>query len=86
MADDLTNTTFPSDDIDDMSEHRGDNPNAAQNLTDEDRSKGGKASSSQQDMSKLGQMGGNAAQQSGNAHKPTKEEKSKGGHKSHHNK
>ena len=57
------------------------NKNAAANLTDADRSKGGKASSSQQDMSKLGHQGGVAAQQSGNAHELTDEERSKGGSK-----
>jgi hypothetical protein len=55
------------------------NQNAAQNLSDEDRSKGGKASSSQQDMSKLGQMGGNEAQQSDDTHQLTDEERSRGG-------
>ena len=79
MADDLTNATFPSDDIDDTKQAQGGNPSASQNLSDEDRSKGGKASSSQQDMSKLGQMGGNSAQQSGNAHQLTDKEKSEGG-------
>jgi general stress protein YciG len=42
-------------------------------------SKGGQASSSQQDMSKLGQKGGKAAQESGNAHELTSEEQSAGG-------
>lgn len=79
MADDLTNATFPSDDIDDTRQGHGGNQNASQNLTNDDRSKGGKASSSQQDMSKLGQMGGKAAQESGNAHQLTDEERSKGG-------
>lgn len=46
------------------------------------QSKGGRASSSQQDMSTLGQKGGQAAQQSGNAHKLTSEERSKGGRNS----
>lgn len=36
------------------------NPNAAQNLTPEARSKGGRASSSMQDMSELGRKGGQA--------------------------
>jgi general stress protein YciG len=45
-------------------------------------SKGGQASSSQQDMSRLGQKGGKAAQQSGNAHKLTSDERSKGGQNS----
>ena len=79
MTDNLTNSNFPSDDIDDAKKQRGGNPNASQNMTNDDRSKGGKASSSQQDMSKLGQMGGNIAQQSSNAHKLTKEEQSEGG-------
>lgn len=51
------------------------NQNASQNLTHEDRVKGGKASSSQQNMSKLGHQ----AQESGNAHELTDEERSKGG-------
>jgi hypothetical protein len=66
MADDLTNTTFPSDDIDDTKQHRGGNPNASQNVTNEDRSKGGKASSSQQN---------------GDGHQLTDEERSRGGSK-----
>jgi hypothetical protein len=57
------------------------NQKAAQNLSNEDRSKGGKASSSQQDMSKLGQEGGKAAQKSGNAHQLTDEERRQGGSK-----
>lgn len=57
------------------------NSDAAKNLSHEDRVKGGKASSSQQDMSKLGEMGGEAAQKSGNAHQLTDEERSKGGSK-----
>ena len=61
------------------------NKNAAANLDDEDRSKGGKASASKQDMSKLGHMGGTAAQQSGNAHQLTEEERSEGGQHSHRN-
>jgi len=79
MADNLTNTTFPSDDIDDTKQHQGGNQNVSQNLTNEDRSKGGKASSSQQDMIKLGQTGGSTSQQSSNAHQLTEEERSKGG-------
>jgi hypothetical protein len=79
MADDLTNMTFPRDDIDDTKQHRGGNSNASQNLTNDDRSKGGKASSSQQDMSKLGQTGGSTSQQSGNTHQLTEEERNKGG-------
>ncbi|HSW48139.1 MAG TPA: hypothetical protein VLG67_03575 [Candidatus Saccharimonadales bacterium] len=46
------------------------------------QSKGGQASSSQQDMSTLGQKGGQAAQQSGNAHKLNNEDRSKGGQNS----
>ena len=42
-------------------------------------SMGGDASAAQQDMSKLGQKGGKAAQQSGNAHQLTEEERSNGG-------
>ena len=55
------------------------NPNAAQNLTDEDRSKGGKASASHGDMREGDEMGGKAAQQSGNSPQLTKEERSEGG-------
>lgn len=40
---------------------------------------GGKASSQNQDMSNLGQQGGEAAQRSGNAHELNKEERSEGG-------
>ncbi|HSX09385.1 MAG TPA: hypothetical protein VLF93_04475 [Candidatus Saccharimonadales bacterium] len=54
------------------------NQNAAQNLSDEDRSKGGKASSSQQDMTHLGQTGGNASQ-NGDGHQLTDEDRSEGG-------
>ena len=43
MADDLTNTTFPNDDIDDTRQHHGGNPDAAKNLSNYDRAKGGKA-------------------------------------------
>lgn len=57
----------------------------ADDLKNEDRSKGGKASSSNQDMSNLGQMGGNASQQDGNAHNLTHEEQSEGGEHSHRN-
>jgi hypothetical protein len=56
-----------------------DNQNTSQNLTDDDRSKGGKASSSQQDMNKLGQMGGNTTQQHGDGHQLTRGEQSEGG-------
>lgn len=56
------------------------------NLDQATRSKvgsmGGNASSAQQDMSKLGQKGGKAAQQSGNAHELTDEERSRGGQSS----
>ena|SRR5256885_16680308 len=55
------------------------NKNAAQNLSDDARSKGGQVSSSKQDMSALGSKGGQAAQQSGHAHQLTDEERSKGG-------
>jgi len=64
MADNLTTKTFPGDDIDDTKQHQGGNPNASQNLTNDDRSKGGKASSSQE---------------SDNAHKLSDEEQSSGG-------
>ena len=43
------------------------------------QSKGGQVSSSQQDMSKLGEKGGKAAQESGHAHELTQEERSEGG-------
>jgi general stress protein YciG len=43
------------------------------------QSKGGQASSQKQDMSQLGQKGGQAAQSSGNAHQLTDEDRSKGG-------
>ncbi len=43
------------------------------------QSAGGQASSSKQDMSKLGRKGGRAAQRSGNAHELTDEERSRGG-------
>jgi general stress protein YciG len=43
------------------------------------QSKGGQASSQKQDMSALGQKGGQAAQQSGTAHQLTNEERSRGG-------
>lgn len=46
------------------------------------QSQGGQASSSQQDMSQLGHKGGKAAQQSGNAHQLTDEDRSKGGQNS----
>lgn len=46
------------------------------------QSQGGQASSQKQDMSKLGEKGGQAAQQSGNAHQLTDEERSKGGQNS----
>ena len=46
------------------------------------QSKGGHVSSARQDMSQLGQKGGQAAQQSGNAHQLTTEERSKGGQNS----
>lgn len=55
------------------------NHNAAQNLDEEARRKGGEVSSSKQDMSKLGQKGGEAAQRSGHAHQLTDEERSRGG-------
>jgi uncharacterized protein len=60
------------------------NPNAADNLTDEDRSKGGQMSSGNfkndpQRASEAGQKGGKAAQDSGNAHEFTEEERSEGG-------
>jgi len=55
------------------------NPNTTQNLTEEDRSKGGKVSASHGDMPKGDQTGGQAAQQSGSAHQLTKEERSEGG-------
>ena len=43
------------------------------------QSKGGQASSSQQDMSALGKRGGKAAQKSGHAHQLTNADRSKGG-------
>ena len=46
------------------------------------QSKGGQSSSAKQDMRKLGQKGGKAAQRSGNAHRLTNEERSKGGQNS----
>lgn len=46
------------------------------------QSKGGHASSQKQDMSQLGHKGGQAAQQSGNAHQLTDEERSQGGQNS----
>lgn len=46
------------------------------------QSKGGQSSSAKQDMRKLGQKGGKAAQKSGNAHRLTNEERSKGGQNS----
>ncbi len=46
------------------------------------QSKGGQVSSMQQDMSALGQKGGQAAQRSGHAHKLTNAERSRGGQKS----
>ncbi len=58
------------------------NPNADQNLSQEDRVKGGQNSAAQQDMSALGQKGGKAAQQSGNAH-DIAQEASKGGKAAH---
>ena len=46
------------------------------------QSKGGRVSSSKQNMSDLGRKGGQAAQRSGHAHKLTNEERSKGGQNS----
>ena len=46
------------------------------------QSQGGHVSSSQQDMSTLGQKGGQAAQHSGHAHQLTDEDRSKGGQNS----
>ncbi len=43
------------------------------------QSKGGQASSQKQDMSQLGQKGGQAAQSSGNAHQLTDDDRSRGG-------
>lgn len=43
------------------------------------QSAGGQASSSRQDMKKLGKKGGQAAQQSGTTHELTEEERSMGG-------
>ena len=57
-------------------------PNYPRDKADEARRKGGQASSSKQDMSHLGQKGGQAAQRSGNAHKLTNKERSKGGQNS----
>lgn len=53
--------------------------NYPQDKAEEARSQGGKTSSSQQDKSKLGQKGGQSAQQSSNAHELTQEERSEGG-------
>jgi hypothetical protein len=55
--------------------------NYDEQTAEEARSKGGQMSSSQQDMSKIGQKGGQAAQKSGNAHQLTDEERSEGGSK-----
>ncbi len=43
------------------------------------QSKGGKASAAKQDMRELGRKGGKAAQKSGNVHRLTPEERSRGG-------
>lgn len=55
------------------------NQNAAVNLSDHDRSKGGQASAARQDMSELGRKGGKTAQERGTAHDLTDEERSRGG-------
>ena len=56
MADDMTNRTFPNDDTDDTKRQGGDDSKPTQKLSNEDHSKGGKASSSEQKMKNLGQM------------------------------
>ena len=61
------------------------NQNAAQNLDEEARRKGGKVSSSQQDMSELGQKGGKVAHEKGTAHKFDSEEAREAGKQSHKN-
>ncbi|HUQ85108.1 MAG TPA: hypothetical protein VM077_02185 [Candidatus Limnocylindrales bacterium] len=57
-------------------------PNYPQEKAQKARRKGGQISSRKQDMSKLGQKGGQAAQQSGNAHRLTNEDRRKGGERS----
>ncbi|HVF69555.1 MAG TPA: hypothetical protein VNA13_03240 [Xanthomonadales bacterium] len=57
-------------------------PNYPQDKAEKARSKGGQVSSRKQDMSKLGQKGGQAAQQNGNAHQLTDEDRRKGGERS----
>ncbi len=46
------------------------------------QSRGGRVSSMKQDMSVLGRKGGRAAQRSGNAHRLTNNERSRGGQSS----
>lgn len=70
MADSITD--FVSDKFDE----------ATSSDQDKGRSKGGHASSSKQNMSEIGRKGGQAAQQSGNAHELTQEERSRGGSES----
>ncbi len=59
-------------------------PNYPREKADQARSRGGQISSQKQDMSKLGQKGGQAAQQSGNAHRLTDADRRKGGERSSH--
>lgn len=57
-------------------------PNYPRDKATKARSRGGQISSKKQDMKKLGQKGGQAAQMSGNAHRLTAEERRRGGEKS----
>jgi hypothetical protein len=54
-------------------------PNYDENTAEEARQEGGDVSSSEQDMSKLGQKGGEAAQKSGDTHELTDAERKEGG-------
>jgi hypothetical protein len=58
MADDNRGWHSDSQGHADAGSNSSGNQNAAQNLSNEDRSKGGKASSQKQDMSELGRKGG----------------------------
>jgi hypothetical protein len=55
------------------------NPNAAQNLSDDDRSRGEQTPSSKQDMSQLGHKGGKAAHEGGHAHQMSNDDRNLGG-------
>lgn len=57
-------------------------PNYPRDKATRARSKGGQISSKKQDMKRLGQKGGQAAQMSGNAHRLTADERRRGGEKS----